>query len=310
MQRTAHDLIVVGGGPAGLTAATYAARSGLKTLVLEKGIAGGTAAQTDRIENFPGFPDGINGAALGELMKQQCQRFGATFDQAEVASFRREEEFFLTDARGDEFIATSVIVATGTTPRRLGVPGEAQLLGRGVSHCATCDGPLFRGRDITVIGTGNSGLQEGLFLLSFARTVTFIEYLPRITGDQILQQRLAHDPRVTFLVNHEVVAIQGESQVSGIEVQDRMTAQRRTIPTHGVFVYVGLLPNSGCVQGFAKTDPEGYVITDEDMHTSIRGLFAAGDVRAKRLRQVVTACGDGAIAAISAYHYCRPLTGP
>ncbi|MEO0124124.1 MAG: thioredoxin-disulfide reductase [candidate division WOR-3 bacterium] len=303
MSNKIYDLLIVGAGPAGLTAGIYGARSGMSTILIEKGIAGGIMTTTDLIENYPGFPDGITGSQLGDMIKRQCQRFGAEIMNGEVKGIKKEDGIFHIYLDKAEILSRTIIIATGSSPRRLNVPGEERFLGRGVSYCATCDGPLFKKQDIAIIGCGNSGLQEGRFLLKFVRSITFIEILPKITGDKILYDYFANTENVKFLLGYEVLSIDGEMRVESIKVKNRSTGEVLNIKVGGLFIYVGLIPNSQFIKDFLKTDEQGFIITDENYETSIPGIFAVGDVRAKRIRQVVVACSEGAQAAINAHHY-------
>ncbi len=303
MDITIYDLLIIGGGPAGLSAGIYGVRAGMKTIILEKGMAGGTMAMVHFIENYPGFPDGISGSQLSDLMKKQCLNLGVEFVNREVRSILREENFFHIKTNNGDYLSKAVIIASGSSPRRLNVSGENELLGRGISYCATCDGPLFKNQVIAVIGCGNSGLQEGKFLLKFAKTITFIEFLPHVTADKILYDYFAGDKRVEFVLNAEVVSIEGISKVEAIKVKDRKSGAIRTIDVSGVFIYVGLIPNAQFVKGLVNIDNDGFIITDDRFATSVPGIFAAGDIRAKRIRQVVVACSEGAQAAINVYHF-------
>lgn len=298
-----YDLLIIGAGPAGLSAGIYGARAGLKTIIIEKGIAGGTIAMVHFIENYPGFPDGISGNKLGDLMKRQCLNFGVELVYREVKTIMREEKFFRITTDSGDYLSKSVIIASGSSPRRLNVPGENELLGRGISYCATCDGPLFKNQNIAVVGCGNSGLQEGKFLFNFAKTITFIEFLPRITADKILYDYFADKKKVEFVLNSEVVSIEGVSKVEAIKVKDRKNGVIRTINVSGVFIYIGLIPNIQFVKGLVNIDNDGFIITNERFETSMPGVFAAGDIRAKEIRQIVVACSEGAQAAINAYHF-------
>ncbi len=298
-----YDLLIIGAGPAGLSAGIYGARAGLNTIIIEKGIPGGTMTTTDLLENYPGFPDGISGTQLGDLMRRQCQRFGVEIISGEVKKVGQQDGIFSSQLENKNLLSQTTIIASGSLPRRLNVPGEDKFLGRGVSYCATCDGPLFKNQDIAVIGCGNSGLQEGRFLLKFVRSITFIEFLPHITGDKILYDHFTSEDKVRFLLAHEVMGIDGDTRVKSIKVKNRVTGEENTINVGGLFIYVGLVPNSNFVKGFLKTDDAGFVITNEEYETSVPGIFAAGDVRSKKIRQVVVACSEGAQAAINAYHY-------
>ena len=302
-----YELAIVGAGPAGLTAAIYAARSGLKVVIFEKALPGGYVAITDLIENYPGFPEGIKGIELSEKMRQQAQRFGAEIIGAEVKSIVKSGENIVVKTEGIEYETLAVILATGTIHRELNIPGEDELRGRGVSYCATCDGPLFKGKAVAVIGCGNSGLQEGRFLLNFAAHITFIEFLSHMTADKILQDIYKKERRVTFLLNHMAVSIDGKERVEAITVKNRETNETESIKVDGVFIYVGMNPFSQFLRGVVDLDDGGFINTNEKLETSLRGVYAAGDIRAKEVRQVVTACGEGAEAAIQAYNYIETL---
>jgi thioredoxin reductase (NADPH) len=305
MDARQHDLVIIGGGPAGLTAGIYGARSGLDTLILERIMPGGYAATISFIENYPGFAEGIKGFDLSERIRTQAQRFGAIITNSEVTAIRRVGSGFQITTGSSDYSAKSVVIATGTTHRSLGVLGEDRLRGRGVSYCATCDGPLYKGKIIAVIGCGNSGLQEGRFLLNFVEKIWFVETLSCVMADQVLQKPLENEPRVRFLLNHEVLSINGDKTVQSISVKDRETGKQTTYDVDGVFIYVGLIPLSHVFKNFVKLDAHGFVLTDTQLQTSVPGVFAAGDIRAQTIRQIVTACGDGATAALQAYHYIQ-----
>jgi thioredoxin reductase (NADPH) len=302
-----YDLVIAGAGPAGLTAGIYGARAGLNTIILERAMAGGLAATTDHIENFPGFPAGIKGSELTTNMKDQAQRFGVEIIGTEVLGLEKKDQTVIIKTSSRIFETKAMIIASGTVPTRLNVPGEDTLMGRGISFCATCDGPLFKGRKIAVIGCGNSGLQEGKFLLNFVEHITFVEFLPRITADKILQDRFHEESRAEFILNHKLLSIKGEQRVEAIEIEDRMNKTKRTIELSGIFVYIGTEPRSDFARGLVDIDRKGYIIANNMQATSCAGIFAAGDVCANVIRQVVTACGQGAVAAISAYHYIDAL---
>ncbi len=298
-----YDVVILGAGPAGLTAAIYTARARLSTLVIEKKAVGGEAAATDVIENYPGFPEGINGHALADRMVQQAKRFGAEIHYGEVmqVNLKSSPKSFIID--GKLVLAHAVIIATGTSPKLLNVPGEKELKGRGVSYCATCDGPIYAGKDIAIIGGGNSGLQEGLFILKFVKSITLIEYMPKLNAEKILQEKFQSHPNTMTLLNHQVLSINGAGKVESITVKDRATGVTKSIPVEGVFVYIGLTPNTELFKGQIELNEWGYIVTDEKLQASVPGVFVAGDVRDKGLRQVATAIGDGAVAAVSAEHY-------
>ncbi|MBE0433012.1 thioredoxin-disulfide reductase [candidate division WOR-3 bacterium] len=298
-----HDLLIVGGGPAGLTAGIYGARAGMRTVIVEKAMPGGHVATTHYIENYPGFPDGVTGFELAEKMKQQALRFGVEIFGTEARSVVRKNRSIIVTTDSREFSAPVLVIATGTNWKKLNVPGEDELKGRGVSYCATCDGPLFKQRDVAVIGCGNSGIQEGKFLLQFVNHVTFVEYLPRVTADKILYDRVKDEERVSFMMNHEVMSINGAQRVESVTVRDRTSRKETDVPVSGIFVYVGLDPDTQMLRDLVDLDDKGCVKVDEQMRTSVPGIFAAGDICSKEIRQVVTACAEGATAAINAYRY-------
>lgn len=298
-----YDLIILGGGPAGLTAAIYAARAKIKTLLIEKEAIGGEAASTDLIENYPGFPEGVSGFELADRMRRQAERFGTKiyYEHPDDLSLVSQPK---TIALGGRIInAKTVIIASGTSPKTLNIPGEAKFKGHGVSYCATCDGPIFSDKDIAIIGAGNSGLQEGLFILKFVKSLTFVEYLPTIQAEKILEERMRLHENVYWLLNHQITSINGEKWVKTITVKDRETKMEKEIPMDGIFIYIGLNPNTEYLHGQLKLNKWGYIITDQKMQTSIPGVFAAGDIRQTEIRQVATAIGDGAVAANSAQHF-------
>jgi len=302
-----YDLVILGAGPAGLTSAIYGARGNLKTLVVEKEVIGGEIASTDVVENYPGFPEGVSGAVLAQRMEEQTKKFGAQIYQGAIdrVDLKGDPKRVVVD--GKEIEASSVIVATGTSPKSLGVPGEREFKGRGVSYCATCDGPIFSGQDIAVIGCGNSGLQEGLFILKFVKSISFVEFLPTIQAEKILQDRIREYKNVSFYLNHQLLSINGEKTVQSITIKDRKSGELKEIPVSGVFVYVGLIPNTDFLKDELKLNDWGYVVVDGKLQASLPGVFAAGDVREKDIRQVATAIGDGAVAAVAAGEYIEKV---
>lgn len=302
-----YDLIILGGGPAGLTAGIYATRGRLDTLLIGKLVPGGQAASTDWVENYPGFPDGISGAELIAKMEQQAKKFGLEVLTDEVTSVEVKPEKKIVQTTKGEFTSKALIIATGTEPKKLNIPGEDKFKGRGVSYCATCDGPFFKDKDIAVIGCGNSGVQEGLYLLKFVKSITFIEFLPQMTAVKILQERVQSHPHTKFFLNHMATSINGENKVESITVKNRETDKEETIPVQGIFIYVGLIPNTQFLQGKLELDQYGYIITNENTETSVPGVFAAGDIRQKILQQITTATSDGSIAAFMAEKYIEKL---
>lgn len=308
-----YDVIIVGGGPAGLTAGLYASRARLKTLLIEKLTMGGQAIITDVIENYPGFPEGVPGAELGGRIKKQAEKFGLEFalDEVKKVGQQKEEDFSGFElVVGDKiYRSMSIILAVGASPRKLGVPGEAEFTGRGVSYCATCDGAFFKDKEIMVVGGGDTAVEEALFLTRFGRKVTLVHRRDRLRATKILQERILRNPKADFLWNSQVIEISGGKVVQGVKVKDVKTQEVREVSTDGVFIFAGLVPNTKFVGGLVKLDEKGYIVTDNEMRTSQGGIFAAGDCRSKALRQVVTACGDGATAAFSVQHYVEKLKG-
>lgn len=308
MSDVTHDVIIIGGGPAGLTAAIYTSREELDTLLLEKWLCGGLPANTTLIENYPGFPDGVNGAELIEKFKEQAQKFGTEIvEHSNVTKVQPLDRTVRVKTDDGQYYARSLIVASGSVPKKLNVPGEDELYGQGVSYCATCDGPLFRDKDVAVIGCGNSGLQEGESLLKYTKSVTFIEFLPYMTAEKILQERLQKSEKTRFMLNHMLTSINGNTRVNSIIVKNRQTGEEKQIEVSGVFIYAGFLPNSKFLEGIVELDDLGYIVTNEQMKTSVPGIYAVGDVRSKRVRQIDVACGEGTIAAISARDYIKEL---
>ncbi len=308
-----YDIVIVGGGPAGLTTAIYASRDGMKTLVLEREATGGLAATTEQIENYPGFPEGIGGADLMRRFRKQAERFGTEIVEFEEVTKVDPVNSGLIEVhtQDDEvYQGKTVVIATGSRPKKLNVPGEKELYGRGLSYCATCDGPFFKGKDVVVIGCGNSGLQEGLQLLEYANHVTFIEFLPYSRAEQILQDRVKGHEKSTCVFNHRVTEIKGENKVSGVVAVDRETGEEKTFKTDGVFIYVGYEPYTGFLKGLVALNKWGYVESDEKMQTEVEGVYAIGDVRANNPAQLSVAVGDGAKAALNIREYIQLLPKP
>ncbi len=301
------ELIVIGAGPAGLTAGIYGARAGFEVKLFEKAMPGGYMAMVDYIENYPGFPEGIRGYDLAELMKKQAQRFNVEIIGTEVLGIVRDNDTIIVRTDSADSQASAVIVATGTSPKKLEVEGEDRLRGRGVSYCATCDGPLFKNRKVAVVGCGNSGLQEGRFLLNFVEEIVFIEILPIMTAEAILRHAFDGENRARFLLKHQLMSINGDKRVESITVRNLDSGNEESIEIDGVFIYAGLNPAAGFLKGSVDLDRHGYVITDQNLQTSLSGIFAAGDIRSGSRRQVVTACGQGAEAALNAYHYVEKM---
>ena len=310
MNPSDYDLIIAGGGPAGLTAGLYAARGKMRVLLIEKMAPGGQAATTFHIENYPGFPDGIAGPDLAQAMETQAKKFGLEVASGEVKSLVSREPYWELEYEGQKLATKGIVIATGVESKKLGVPGEETLRGRGVSYCGTCDGPFFKGQEIGVIGGGDSAVDEALYLTRFASRVYLIHRRRALRAEKILQERAFQNPKIEILWDTIVTKVLGETGVEGLEIMDLRSKECRTLPVSGVFFYVGLLANTEFLKGIVNLDEQGYVMTDDNMATSARGIFAAGDVRRKILRQVATAVGDGAVAAFAAERYMESRKWP
>ncbi len=296
------DVVIVGGGPAGLTAGIYASRGQLDTLVLEKGLPGGQIAQTNDVENYPGFPEAISGPELSQRMVSQAEKFGARILMEEVSSLEQlpDGRFRVTGYEQD-YIGRSIILATGANPRRLGVPGEDDFYGRGVSTCATCDGFFYRGRNVVVVGGGDAAIEEGLFLTKFAERVTVIHRRDELRANKVAQERAFANERMHFEWNQVVDEVLGEDgQVTGVRVRDVNSGEERVIEADGVFVYIGHTPNTAWLGGLVELSETGYVKVRDEIYTSIPGVFAAGDVADEIYRQLGTSIGAGTRAAMTA----------
>lgn len=298
------DLIIIGAGPAGMTAGIYAIRSNLNSLIIESKMPGGQLALTDLVENYPAFPDGVSGQELAGLIESQCRNFGVGFENfVKVDLIEKDDNIFKLETNKGDFFSKTVIVATGANPAELGIPGEREFKGKGVSHCATCDGPLFKNKNILVIGGGDSAVQEAIFLTKFASSVRVVHRRDKLRAEKILQEKAFDNPKIEILWNSNLMEIKGENSVERAVILNNKTNQKREITIDGVFMYVGIKPNSSLVKNLVELSEKNSIITDYKMRTSVPGLFAAGDVRNTPLRQIVTANSDGAIAAISAEEY-------
>ncbi len=304
-----YDVIIIGSGPAGLSAAIYSARSALKTLVITGRAIGGQAAITAEIENYPGFPDGISGMELIRLMQEQAKKFGAEIQMDEVISVNLQEHPFTITTYSGDYRCKALIVATGVSPRRLGVPGEEEFIGRGVSFCATCDGFFFKDQDVAVVGGGDSAVKEALYLTRFARKVYIIHRRDQLRAEAIIQARARQNERIEFVLNSVVTEIVGKDKVEGVKIRNVVTGEESFLKVEGVFIYIGNTPNTSLFRGQLELDEQGYIVTDRAMHTNIPGVFAAGDVQEKVLAQVVTAAASGAIAAMEAEKFIAHLEG-
>lgn len=302
------DVVIVGAGPAGLTAAIYSARNRLKTLICEKAAPGGLANLTERIENFPGFPDGISGWQLASLMLKQAQQYGAVLESKEITEISKQGDRVVLRSSQTEIQSLASIIATGSVPRKIGVPGEERLTGRGVSYCATCDGPLFSEKTVAVIGGGDSAFQEAILLARFARKVIIVHRRQRFRSAAILQERAKSLANIDLITDVSVEEIVGEEHVTGIRVRENISGRTYLIEADGVFIYVGYSPATDFLGSEFKKTSDGFLIVDDNLQTSVEGVFAAGDVRHKFLRQVVTAASDGAIAAFAASNFLENHT--
>jgi thioredoxin reductase (NADPH) len=309
---TRYDLIIVGAGPAGLSAAIYASRARLRTLVLDESVAGGQVKTTHKVSNYPGFPEDIKGTDLAKAFAMQAERFGANLRRAveitrhdlagPMKSFELDEE--------ETVEAPAVIIATGAKPRDLGVPGESKFKGRGISYCATCDGAYFDGKDIHVIGGGNSAVEESLFLTQFARSVTIIHQFDHFQAEAATTEEALKNPKIKVIWDSEPRAFTGESGLQALTIENVKTHEKTELKTDGVFVFIGYVPRTDLVKGVVPLNKWGYVETAEDMSTPIPGLYVAGDIRAKSFRQITTAVADGTIAALAAQKYVKQAAKP
>lgn len=298
-----YDSIIIGAGTAGMTAGVYAARENLHAVLLEKHLPGGQAALTARIENYPGFPEGISGYDLMERMRKHASDFGLEFRNAEVTAIHKHHHLFTVDTTAGELTARSIIISTGVRPRRLGIPGEQEFFGRGVSTCATCDGAFFKGMEVAVIGGGDSAVEEGIFLTRFASMVHVIHRREQFRAISSLTHKASENPRIKFHLNTTVISINGSRTVESLTLKNTIDGKEWTLPVSGVFLYIGLVPNSELFRGFVDLNNQGFIVVDQQLAASLPGTFAAGDVRDTPLRQVITAASDGALAAYSAGRY-------
>jgi len=302
-KKAMFDLIIIGGGPAGLTAALYASRARLNVLLIEKMILGGMASTTFQIENYPGFPDGISGMELSNLLQDQVRRLGLEIVWGNVTVLTHDPSLYQVTVDGKLLNSKAVILATGTTAAKLNVPGEDELRGKGVSYCATCDGPFYKDKNIIVVGGGNAAIEEALFLTRYAKKISLVHRRDELRADKILAEKAKADPKIYFFWHSVVEKISGEHKVEEVILRDLRNNNSLRVAVDGLFIYIGTKPNSELVKGLIKTDKFGYIKTAENMATNLPGLFAAGDVRLKGLRQIITAAADGAIAAEAARTY-------
>lgn len=302
-----YDVIIVGAGPAGMTAAVYTSRANLNTLLIERGIPGGQMANTQDVENYPGFAH-VLGPDLSNKMFEHAKKFGAVYEYGDIKEIIDEGRLKKVVTTNKEYYAKSVIIASGADHKKLGVPGENELGGLGVSYCAVCDGAFFKGRELVVLGGGDSAVEEAVYLTRVASKVTIIHRRDQLRAQKILQERAFSNEKIEFIWNKEVTSInEGNGKVNTVTLKDTKTGEQSQFPADGVFIYVGTLPLNGVFKNLDITNEEGYVVTDEAMATKIPGIYAAGDIRDKTLRQIVTATGDGSIAAQSVQHYIENL---
>lgn len=298
-----YDVIIVGGGGAGLTAALYTSRANLTTLLFEKLTSGGQIALTDMVENYPGFPQGVLGPEISERMEAQAKRYGTEVLYEEVKSLQGRDGHFEVQAASGVYAARSVILAAGASFRMLGVRGEKELTGRGVSYCATCDGAFFKGKEIVVVGGGDSAMQEGLFLTRFATKVTVVHRRDKLRASPILQDRAKKHEKIRFVWETVVDRIEGAKKVEKVVLKNLKNSRAEDFRTDGVFIFIGHDPNTSFLKGFVDLDEKGYVKTNESLETSVAGVFAAGEIRAGAVKQLVSACGEGCEAALAAQAY-------
>jgi len=296
-------VLIIGSGPAGLSAALYAARADLNPLVLTGMELGGQVSLTYTVENYPGFPDGVGGTQLVELFQKQAERFGARLEWDSATEVNLSERPFRVRTYNSEYLADALIISTGATPIHLHVPGETELTGRGVSYCATCDGWFFKDKDVVVVGGGDSALEEGIFLTRYARSVTIVHRREAFRAGAILQKRAMENPKVKFILNSIVTEIKGDEAVNVVRLKDVVTSEERDYPVDGVFIFIGHRPNTQLFEGQLQLNDRGYIVANQLMHTNIPGVFAAGEVADPTFRQVITSAGMGAAAAMQAIQF-------
>lgn len=302
-----YDVIIAGAGPAGMTAAVYTSRSNLSTLMIERGIPGGQMANTEEVENYPGY-ESILGPDLSTKMFEHAKKFGAEYAYGDIKEIVDHGDYKIVKAGSKEYKAYAVIIATGAEYKKLGVPGEKELGGRGVSYCAVCDGAFFKGKELVVVGGGDSAVEEGVYLTRFASKVTIVHRRDQLRAQKILQNRAFANEKIDFIWNHTVKEIhEKDGKVGGLTLASTKDGSEQELKADGVFIYVGMVPLSKPFESLKITNEHGYIETNDQMETKVPGIFAAGDIREKTLRQIVTATGDGSIAANSAQHYVEEL---
>lgn len=306
-EETIYDVVIIGAGPAGMTAAVYTSRANLSTLMIERGMPGGQMANTEEVENYPGF-ETILGPELSTKMFDHAKKFGAEYAYGDVKEIIDGEEFKTIIAGSKEYKARAIIISSGAEYRKIGVPGEKELGGRGVSYCAVCDGAFFKNRELFVIGGGDSAVEEGVYLTRFASKVTIVHRRDELRAQKILQERAFANEKVDFIWNSTLKQInEKDGKVGSVTLASTIDGTETEYPADGVFIYIGMLPLTKPFESLGITNETGYIVTNEKMETKVAGVFAAGDVREKTLRQIVTATGDGSIAAQSVQHYVEEL---
>jgi len=303
--RPDYDVIIVGGGPAAMSAAIYAARAELRTLVLERKYLGGQVAITEKVDNYPGFPEGISGPDLIERMEAHARRFGVEIKFEEVVAVQLKGDVKEVRTDSAAYKSWAIILASGADSRKLDVPGEKELTGRGVSYCATCDGPFFRGKKVVVVGGGDAAVQEAIFLTRFVTGVTLVHRRDQLRAHALLQTEVKSNPKIQFVWNTVVEEILGKEKVEGVRTQNLATKEKGVIPCEGVFIFIGETPNTGFIGDALPLCMGGHICTDENMRSPIEGVYAIGDVRGNSYRQVATAVGEGCTAAIAIYHWLQ-----
>ncbi|MED4892215.1 MULTISPECIES: thioredoxin-disulfide reductase [Heyndrickxia] len=302
-----YDVIIIGAGPAGMTAAVYASRSDLKTLMIERGVPGGQMVNTEEVENYPGY-ESILGPELSNKMFEHAKKFGAEYAYGDIKGIEIDGDYKIVKAGAKAYKALAVIIATGAQYKKLGVKGENELGGRGVSYCAVCDGAFFKGKDLVAVGGGDSAVEEGNYLTRFANKVTIVHRRDQLRAQKILQDRAFKNEKIDFIWNHTVKEIHEENgKVGSVTLVSTVDGSEKPFKTDGVFIYIGMVPLTKPFENLGITNEAGYILTNEEMETKIPGIFAAGDVREKTLRQIVTATGDGSIAAQNAQHYVEEV---
>jgi thioredoxin reductase (NADPH) len=302
-----YSAAIIGSGPAGLTAAIYLGRAKVETVVFENLVPGGYIVNVEKIENYPGFVEGIAGEKLGTLYAKHAEKFGAEIITEKANELKLNEKPFIIGTSGRTYTADCIIIATGTSNRKLGIPGEEEFTHKGISFCATCDAPFFEGENVIVVGAGNSGAQESLYISRFAKHITIVELLDHSSAEPILVDRLKENDKIDLMVSHSVVRFNGEKMLNSAEVKDMKSGEVKKLNVKGAFIYAGEVPNNELVKSVLKLDNSGFIVTDERLRTSVDGVFAAGDVRNTPLRQVATSVGDGAIAGHEAYRFLEEM---